>query len=81
MPPIVRLFIVPWLAAGIRSGTAWANALNSTSTMRCDISTLPPATDAGGFALTTVPCGAITSIGSISPALAGASPLIKQRNT
>src|ERR1043165_1152038 len=53
MPPIVRLFIVPWLAAGIRSGTAWANALNNTSTMRCDISTFPPATDPGGFPSTS----------------------------
>src|SRR6185369_17790674 len=78
---MVRLVIVPWLAAGIRLGTAWANDLNNTSTMRCDISTLPPATDAGGFAFTTVPRGAITSMGSINPALAGTSPPIRQRNT
>jgi hypothetical protein len=65
----------------MRSLTAWANALNKTSTMRCDVSTFPPATDAGGFAFTTVPLGAITSIGSISPALAGTSPPTKQRNT
>ena len=60
MPPIVRLFIVPWLAAGILCGSAWANALNRTSTMRCEVSTFPPATDAGWTALTTVPAGATT---------------------
>ena len=33
-----------------------ANALNMTSTMRCEVSTFPPATAAGGFACrTTVP--------------------------
>src|ERR671915_318149 len=79
MPPIVRLFIVPWLAAGIRSGTACERALKTTSTIRCDVSTLPPATEDGGKAFTTVPFGAITSMGSISPALAGTSPPIRQR--
>src|SRR5258706_4306749 len=69
---MVRLFIVPEAAAGMRSGIAWASALRSTSTMRCEVSTLPPATAAGGLALTTVPAGAITLIGRIRPAVAGA---------
>src|SRR5437867_9696913 len=65
----------------MRSGIARASALNKTSTIRCDVSTLPPATEAGGFALTTVPGGAITVIGSIKPALAGTSLGTRQRNT
>src|SRR5205085_9070010 len=78
---MVKLFIVPWLAAGILLGNAWCKALNKTSTMRCDVSTFPPATDAGCVALTIVPRGATTSIGSTNPALAGTSPPIKQRKT
>jgi hypothetical protein len=76
------LFIVPWLAAGTRPGRAFDSALNSTSTIRCEVSTFPPATEAGGFALTTVPNGATTSIGSVSPALAGTSSApTRQRKT
>ena len=41
--------------------------------MRCEVSTFPPATAAGGRAFTTVPAGAITSIGRIRPAVAGTS--------
>ena len=40
--------MVPELAAGMRSGSACASARRSVSTMRCDVSTLPPATAAGG---------------------------------
>ena len=47
MPPMVRLFMVPDEAAGMRSGIACASARSSTSTMRCEVSTLPPATAAG----------------------------------
>ena len=50
--------------------------------MRCEVSTFPPATGAGCAALTTVPEGALTSIGSISPALAGTSSApTRQRKT
>jgi hypothetical protein len=41
------LFIDPQLAAGTRSGNTAASARSSSSTMRCDVSTLPPATAAG----------------------------------
>ena len=67
MPPMVKLFIVPEAAAGMRSGMACANARSSTSTMRCDVSTFPPATAAGGRAFTMVPSGAMTWIGRIRP--------------
>ena len=40
--------MVPALAAGTRAGTACANARSSTSTIRCEVSTFPPATAAGG---------------------------------
>ena len=43
IPPIVTLLIVPALAAGTRSGTAFASARISTFTIRCDVSTFPPA--------------------------------------
>ena len=49
--------MVPALAAGTRSGTACASARSSTSTMRCEVSTLPPATAAGGSASTMLPAG------------------------
>ena len=52
VPPNVTLFIVPWLAAGMRSGSARASAPKTTSVMRCDASTLPPATAAGRLAFT-----------------------------
>ena len=38
------LFIVPWLDAGINSGNALAKADNNMSVIRCEVSTLPPAT-------------------------------------
>src|SRR5439155_1009842 len=43
---MVRLFMVPDAAAGMRSGTACARARRSASTIRCEVSTFPPATDA-----------------------------------
>ena len=49
--------MVPEAAAGIRSGIACASARSRTSTMRCEVSTFPPATAAGGRAFTTVPDG------------------------
>ena len=55
----------------MRSGAAAASARSSTSTIRCEVSTLPPATAAGASALTIEPGGAITRIGRISPSLAG----------
>ncbi len=63
--------MVPWLAAGMREGAALASARNKVSTMRCDVSTFPPATAAGGLAFTTVPAGAITRMGRIRPEVAG----------
>src|SRR5258705_8260257 len=68
---LVRLFMVPDAAAGTRSGAACASARRTTSTMRCEVSTFPPATAAGGRAFTIVPLGAITSMGRIKPAGAG----------
>ena len=65
----MTLFIVPWLAAGSRSGSACASAPSTTSVMRCDASTLPPATADGRTALTIVPAGAITSTTRPMPAL------------
>ena len=57
MPPMVRLFMVPELAAGMRSGSAGASARMSVSTMRCEVSTLPPATAAGGTRVDDGACG------------------------
>src|SRR5262245_14086305 len=57
--PIATLFMVPWLAAGIRPGNAADNAPNNTSTMRIDVSTLPAATAAGARASTRLP-GCVT---------------------
>ncbi len=70
---MVRLFMVPWDAAGTRWGAAWARAPRITSTMRWEVSTLPPATAAGGRASTTVPGVVRTSTGRRQPALAGMS--------
>src|SRR5437879_5309506 len=44
------LFIVPWLAAATRSGTACANAPKIASQIRCEPSTFPAPTAAGGRA-------------------------------
>jgi hypothetical protein len=57
------LFIVPWLAAGITSGSAFDSAPRTASTMRCDVSTFPAATARGGPALTTVRSGSVTVTG------------------
>ena len=54
--PSVRLFIVP-------CPRARPNACNTMSATRDEVSTLPPATAAGGRALSTQPSGAITVIG------------------
>ena len=70
---MVKLLIVPALAAGIRSGIARASARSSTSTIRCEVSTFPPATAAGGRASTTLPSGQISVSGRKIPAVAGAS--------
>ena len=53
--------MVPLLAAGTRPGSARANAPSTASTMRCEVSTLPAATAAGGRAFTTDPAGAATT--------------------
>src|SRR4051812_636665 len=65
----------------MRSGSAFDSALNTTSVILCEVSTLPPATEAGCLAFTTVPEGAITVMGSIRPALAGTSDLTSHRNS
>ncbi len=73
--------MVPELAAGIRSGAAFASAPSSTSVMRCDVSTLPAAMAAGSPALTTLRSGATTRIGRSRPAVYGTSSATRQRNT
>src|SRR5688500_10375791 len=67
----MRLFIVPCPAAGTRPGNACASAPRHTSAIRCETSTLPAPTAAGGRAFTIVPAGAITRTGRIAPPLAG----------
>ncbi len=81
MPPMVRLFMVPELAAGMRPGRAEASARNKVSTIRCDVSTFPPATAAGAMAFTMVPSGAITRTGRMRPAVAIAPGGSRQRKT
>jgi hypothetical protein len=76
-----RLFIVPWLAAGMRSGSACASAPSTTSTMRCEVSTLPAATAAGDCALTRQSAGASTVTGAKQPAFMGTSSSTRQRTT
>ena len=73
--------MVPWLAAGMRSGSACASAPSTTSTMRCEVSTLPAATAAGGAALTSEFSGARTWTGAKQPAFMGTSSSIRQRTT
>jgi len=68
-------------AAGTLSGTACPRARSRTSTIRCDASTLPPATAAGMRAFTIVPSGASTVTAFIRPAVAGASSANRQRRT
>ena len=71
MPPSARLFIVPALAAGMRAGSARARARSRTSTIRCEVSTFPPATAAGKRAWTTEPSGARMRSGHASPSFGG----------
>ena len=80
-PPISTLFIVPCEAAGTRSGSAWANAPSSTSTMRWEVSTLPAATAAGARGFTREPSGALTVRARWAPALAGMSGSVTARST
>jgi hypothetical protein len=81
VPPIATLFIEPALAAGMRSGAAAASARRRTSTIRCDVSTLPPATAAGNIALTMEPSGATIVNGSARPSFGGTSPSASAANT
>src|SRR3954452_17192583 len=67
----MTLFMVPWLAAPTRSGTAWASAPRQTSATRCEISTLPAPTATGGEAATIVPRSVMTEMGRRAPPLAG----------
>src|SRR5687767_12243102 len=76
---MVRLFIVPWPWAG--TGIAFPSAENTASTIRLDVSTLPPATAAGGRAFTSVSSGATTVTGANAPAEAGMSGSVTQRTT
>ena len=78
---MVKLFMVPRLAAGIRSGRAWASAPSTTSTIRCEVSTLPPATAWGGSASRMLPLGTTTRTGANAPLLAGMSAPVTQRAT
>ena len=64
---------MPALADGMRFGSACASAPSTTSTTRCEVSTLPAATARGGRAASTQPSGAMTSSGAYSPWLVGAS--------
>ena len=71
--------MVPWLAAGISPGNAWARAPSTTSTIRELVSTLPAATAPGRRALTRLPAGADSAIGRNRPAQDGASSGSRQR--
>ena len=64
-----------------RPGRACANAPSNTSTMRCDVSTLPAATAAGRSALTSELAGAWTWTGAKQPAFIGTSSSIRLRTT
>ena len=74
-----RLFIVPWLAAPTRPGSAWASAPRQTSATRWLISTLPAPTAAGAAAATSEPTGATTSTGRSAPPLAGIVGSVAER--
>src|SRR3989442_3283366 len=80
-PPIVTLFIVPWLWAGTVSASGSDSARNRTSTIRCEVSTFPAATAAGGRGLTKLPSFAKTRRGRSAPAVRGASGSVRQRIT
>ena len=64
-------FIVPWLAAGMRSGANWAKTLSTASTTRWVVSVLPAQTAAGRWALRNEPSGMRMSTGRKVPALVG----------
>ena len=70
-PPIVMLFMVPLQAAATRPGMACDSAPSTTSTMRCEVSTLPPATALGKAQCTTVPSSATMRTGTMQPWLKG----------
>ena len=71
--------MVPWLAAGMISGTAMDNAPSITSTIRWEVSTLPPATAAGKTASSRLPFFVKTLTGLKHPAFTGESfPEIRQ---
>ena len=72
-PPMATLFMVPWEAAGTAPGRAVARAARITSTMRWEVSTLPPATAAGKVASRRLPRLVRTVMGRRQPALVGAS--------
>ena len=70
-PPKVTQLKVPLPAALIRSGTHWEKHPINVSTIRWDVSRLPPPTAAGGWALTIVPGGATISTDRNTPELVG----------
>ena len=78
---MIILFIVPWDEAGIRSGRAWLMAASSTSVIRWEVSTLPPATPRWGRGSTRLPASVITRTGRRQPWLAGASSPTTHRTT
>jgi len=57
MPPNVIEFIVPCEPAATVSGMALANAPNTTSATRWEVSRLPPTTAAGGSGSSRLPVG------------------------
>ena len=77
MPPKRKLPEVPPDAAEVRSGTNWLRMRPWMSSMMRGCSSVWPPTHAPGCrALSTVPGGAMMSIGRTAPALIGASPPI-----
>ena len=72
--------MVPWLAAGMREGRAWARARSTTSTTRMEVSTFPAATAAGASAASSEGVGRTNSMGRNAPALAGVCGGMRQRN-
>jgi len=78
---MATLFMLPWLAAGMASGRAWASAPHRASTMRVLVSTLPAATAAGRRACTSEPSGARMRMGRKAPQAAGVPSGMRQRKT
>ena len=66
-------FIVPWLAAGTRSGANCAQTLSTVSATRCVVSVLPAQTAAGGRDARNEPSGRRSSTLRKVPALTGTS--------